>query len=207
LDFLYNFLDKLEAFVITHLWFAPLSAVLLPFLEAIIPSLPLTVLIGFNLSIMASVFGNVAGTAYTILLSTLGSMAGMILIFGLIRMTLAPYFARKVEENKYGRMFLNVVDGPNLFAVLVILSNPFLPSSILNYALALTKTKLSRYLFLTITSRLVIVTFLVFLGSLFDIQTHPLNILWLFLVYFALLGLWLLWRHFCKKKEDIKPES
>lgn len=207
MDFFTKLLEQLEAFVTTHLWFAPLAAVLLPFLEAIIPSLPLTVLIGFNMSIMASVYGNVAGTAYTIILSTLGSMAGMVLIFFLIRVTLAPYFARKVEENKYGRMFLNVVEGPNLFAILVILSNPFLPSSILNYALALTKTKFTRYLFLTITSRLVIVTFLVFLGSLFDIQTHPLNILWLFLAYFALLGIWLLWRHFHKIPQEIKPEK
>lgn len=206
MKFLYDILEKLETFVTAHMWFAPLSAVLLPFLEAIIPSLPLTVLIGFNLSIMASVYGSVPGTIYTVILSTLGSLAGMILIFGLIRATFAPYFARKVEENKFGKMFLNVVEGPNLFAIFIILSNPFLPSSILNYALALTKTKFSRYLFLTLTSRLVIIVFLVFLGSLFDIQAHPLNILWLFLAYFGLLGIWVLWRRFHKRTDKPNPE-
>ncbi|HQN75075.1 MAG TPA: hypothetical protein PK160_03450, partial [Bacillota bacterium] len=46
---------------------------------------------------------------------------------------------------------------------------------------------------LTISSRLIIIMFLVFLGSMFDIQTHPLNVLWMMLVYFALLGGWILY--------------
>jgi uncharacterized membrane protein YdjX (TVP38/TMEM64 family) len=115
--------------------------------------------------------------------------------------TLAPRFVKKVQENKYGVMFLNVVEGPNLFLILVVLSNPFLPSSILNYALSLTKTKVSRYLFLTLTSRLIIVLFLVFLGSVFDIQNHPINILWLLLVYGFLFLIWYVWYHYGKKKQ------
>jgi len=34
---------------------------------------------------------------------------GMLLIFGIIRLTLAQYFAKKVEDHKYGKMFLNLV--------------------------------------------------------------------------------------------------
>ncbi len=200
MNFLYEILARLEEFVVNNLWFAPLLAVLLPFIEAILPSLPLTVLIAFNLNIMSSVYGAVQGTVLTIILSTLGSFLGMIFIFAIIRLTFAPFFFKKVEANKYGKMFLNVVDGPKVIPVLLIMSNPFLPSSILNYALSLTKTKVSRYLFLTITSRLIIVLFLVFLGSIFDIQNHPLNLLWLLLFYFVLFGFWYLWYRFHKNK-------
>lgn len=200
LNFLYDWLAQFQQFILDHLWFAPLSAVLLPFLEALIPSLPLTILISFNLSIMASSYGTATGTILTILLSTLGSMIGMVGIFFLIRWTLAPYFTKKVQDNKYGKMFLNLVQGPNTFLVLILLSNPFLPSSILNYALSLTNIKVSRYLWLTLVSRLLIVIFLVFLGSIFNIQQHPLNALWVLLVYTLLFFVWGFWVRRTKQK-------
>lgn len=200
LNFLYDLLEKFQVFIIENMWFAPLSAVLLPLLEALIPSLPLTVLISFNVSIMASAFGVVKGTVLTIVLSTLGSLFGMVLIFLLIRYTFGPYFTKKVENHKYGKKFLNMVNGPNTFLVLILLSNPFLPSSILNYALSLTKIKFSKYLMLTSISRLIIVLFVVFLGSIFNIQEHPLNLLWVMIVYFALLGIWALMAKFWRKK-------
>jgi uncharacterized membrane protein YdjX (TVP38/TMEM64 family) len=126
----------------------------------------------------------------------------MFLIFLLIRATFAKYFIKKVNDNKYGKIFLNVVEGKNIWFALALLSNPFLPSSILNYALSLTKIKLSRYLFLTITSRLIIILFLVFLGSVFDIQNHPLNVFWMMLVYFIILGVWLLYLQSARKKTN-----
>ncbi|MBN2503784.1 MAG: TVP38/TMEM64 family protein [Bacilli bacterium] len=199
LKYFFQLLDQFEVYVNTHLWFAPLMAMLLPFIEAIIPSLPLTILIGFSLNIMAQVYGMVEGTVLTIVLSTLGSAMGMIMIFGIIRLTLAPFFARKVQDNKYGRMFLNIVEGPNVIPVLLVMSNPFFPSSILNYALSLTKTKFWRYFFLTITSRLIIVLFLVFLGSLFDIQNHPMNLLWVMLVYLLIFVIWYVIFHHRRK--------
>ncbi|MDD4184898.1 MAG: VTT domain-containing protein [Candidatus Izemoplasmatales bacterium] len=202
MKFIEDLLEKLSLFIQNNMWFAPLSAVLLPFVEALIPSLPLTLLIGFNLSIMASAFGNLQGTILTIVLSTLGSFLGMFLVFLLIRATLAPSFARKVEANKYGKMFLDVVRGPNLIPILMVMSNPFLPSSVLNYALSLTRTKTAKYLFLTITSRLIIVLFLVFLGSIFDIQSHPLNILWLFLAYLGIFAIWYVYYHHIRNKQD-----
>jgi len=203
LTFLLDLLDKLQQFILSNIWFAPLAAVFLPFLEAVIPYLPLTMLVAFNLTIMASAYGTVQGTVLTILLSTLGSFLGMFLIFGIIRSTFGPYFVKKVEDHKYGKKFLNMVSGPNVWLVLIILSNPFLPSSILNYAISLTKIKVSKYIFLTITSRLIIVMFLVFLGSVFDIQNHPINALWFILIYLVLFGIWMLWTKLKKNKESI----
>jgi uncharacterized membrane protein YdjX (TVP38/TMEM64 family) len=187
---IYDLLSRLEEFILSNVWVAPFFAFLLPVIEAVLPSLPLTVIVAFNISVMSSVYGSVQGTIYTIILSTLGSFFGMLMIFGLIRLTLAKYFSKKVEEHKYGRMFLNIVHGPNIWVILLVLSNPFFPSSILNYALSLTKIKLPKYIFLTLTSRLIIILFLVFLGSVFNLQAHPINILWVLLVYFVLLGLW-----------------
>lgn len=193
MDLFFEWLNVIRQIIRDNIWLAPLFGVVLPFAEAILPSFPLTVIVAFNLSVFSVAYGTLNGTILTILLSTLGSFLGMFLIFIIIRLTVADYFAKKVKENKFGRIFLNVVEGKNIVVVLMLMSNPFLPSSILNYALSLTKVKVSKYIMLTISSRLIIILFLVFLGSIFDIQTHPLNVLWMMLVYFALLGGWILY--------------
>jgi len=193
MDLFFEWLNVIRQIIQDNIWLAPLFGVVLPFAEAILPSFPLTVIVAFNLSVFSVAYGTLNGTILTILLSTLGSFLGMFLIFIIIRLTVADYFAKKVKENKFGRIFLNVVEGKNVVVVLMLMSNPFLPSSILNYALSLTKVKVSKYIMLTISSRLIIILFLVFLGSIFDIQTHPLNVLWMMLVYFALLGGWILY--------------
>ncbi len=197
-----HLLTNMETFILNNIWVAPFFAFLLPVLEAILPSLPLTAIVGFNLSVMSIAYGSSQGTILTILLSTLGSFSGMFLMFWIVRITLSKYFSKKVEDHKYGKMFLNIVHGENIWPILIIMSNPFLPSSIMNYTLSLTKIKTKRYIFLTLTSRLVIILFMVFLGSIFDIQAHPLNLLWVMLVYFALLGIWIIYMKTRKSKQN-----
>jgi uncharacterized membrane protein YdjX (TVP38/TMEM64 family) len=189
-DFFDNLMIALDEFVQTHLWFAPVSAFLLPFLEACFPWLPLTAIVSFNLTVMSGVYGVTAGTAFTILLTVLGSFSGMFLIFLLIRSTLAKYFIRKVEKQEFGQKFLGVVQGDNVWMILVLLSNPFLPGSIMNYGLALTKIPTGKYVALTLSSRLVIILFLIFLGSIFNIQEHLWNVVWMMLAYFLLFLAW-----------------
>ena len=202
MNFFYEWLAAIRQLIQENLWLAPLFGVFLPFLEAILPTIPLTVIVAFNLGVFSTAFGVVNGTLLAIGLSVLGSFLGMFMIFLIIRATVADYFVKKVKENKYGKVFLNVVEGKNIWLVLMLLSNPFLPSSVLNYALSLTKIKVSKYILLTVTSRLIIVLFLVFLGSVFDIQSHPLNILWMMLAYFVLLGAWIIYFKSRKNKEN-----
>lgn len=202
MNFLNELLETIRVLIQENIWLAPLFGVVLPFLEAILPSFPLTVIVAFNLSIFSTAFGVLEGTLLAIFLSVLGSFLGMFLIFIIIRLTVADFFILKVRSNKFGKIFINAVEGKNIWVVLALLSNPFLPSSILNYALSLTKVKVSKYIFLTVTSRLIIILFLVFLGSVFDIQSHPLNVLWMMLVYFILLGVWILYLRSSKKRQN-----
>ncbi len=199
-----DFLNQIEIFIGENVWFALLFSVILPFMEAIIPSLPLRAIVALNISVLSVAFGAVTGTAAAILLSAIGSFLGMLLIFFIIRKTLSKRFIRKVEANEHGKRFIHVVETGNTGLMLTILSNPLLPSSILNYAISLTNIKVKKYVFLTMTSRIIIILFLVFLGSLFDIQNKPLNILWVMLVYSVVIvvyGYLLKWRH--SKKNDI----
>jgi len=202
MSFINDWLQVIREIIQANIWLAPLFGIALPFLEALIPSIPLTIIVAFNLGVFSAAFGTVTGTFLAISLSVLGSFLGMFLVFLIIRVTVADYFAKKVKENKYGKVFLNVVDGKNVWLVLALLSNPFLPSSVLNYALSLTKVKVSKYVLLTLSSRMIIILFLVFLGSVFNIQSNPLNVLWMMLVYFSLLGVWILYLRTRKNKTN-----
>ena len=187
MKWIYDVLEKIQIFIENYIWIAPLFSVLLPFLEAVIPSLPLTAIIALNITVLSTAYGGVSGTFLAVILSVIGSFLGMFLIFIIIRKTLSKKFISKVEKSEHGRWFINIVETGNTGLMLAILSNPLLPSSILNYAISLTNIKVKKYVFLTITSRIIIIMFLVFLGSLFDIQSKPLNILWVMLVYSAII--------------------
>ena len=182
------------AFVSGNPWFAPIAAFLLAFLEAVLPWLPLTAIVSFSLSVLSLAFGTVSGTILAVLLSVLGSFSGMFAIFLLIRSPFGKPFLRKVERHPFGREFAGAVEGKNALGVLLLLSNPFLPSSIMNYVLSLTRVKTSRYVCLTLTSRVFVILFLIFLGSVFNLQEHPLNVVWLMATYGLLFLLFLLWR-------------
>lgn len=178
-----SLIDNYQIFISENPWLAIIATFLLPLIEAIIPTLPLAAIIGINLGVMSQAFGPSTGIFLTILFSVAGSFTGMFSIFLAIRKTLAVKFSEKVENNEIGRKFLNIAQGKNIGMMMVFLANPFMPSSILNYALSFTKIKTKSYIWMNIISRLIIMTFFVFLGSLFDIQNHPLNVIWLSLVY------------------------
>jgi uncharacterized membrane protein YdjX (TVP38/TMEM64 family) len=190
MDIFYQLLDELKILIDQYFWLTPLIGILLPFLEAIFPFLPLAIIISFNLTVLGS---GIEGQVLTIVLSTLGSFFGMFLIYLIIRLTLADYFIKKVRKYQYGNAFISAVQDKRTGFILVLLSNPFLPSSILNYGLSLAKVNVKKYIFLTLTSRLIIVIFMVFLGSIFSLQDNPLNVLWMMLAYFMILGLWILY--------------
>jgi uncharacterized membrane protein YdjX (TVP38/TMEM64 family) len=164
-------------------WLAPFLAFGLPFLEATLPSLPLTLIIGFLLSTLSAAYGVLVGTIVSIVLASLGSAFGMILIFFVIRKSITPTLVKRLPQHPFIHRFLNAIDAKQSWMIFAFLANPFLPSSILNYLLALSPMQTRKYIILTATSRIVVITSLVFLGSVFRIQEHPWNLLWMMLFY------------------------
>jgi uncharacterized membrane protein YdjX (TVP38/TMEM64 family) len=160
-----------------------LLALALPFAEAVLPYLSLTMIVGFVFWAMTGSFGVVGAFVATIVFSSIGSALGMILMFGLIRKTVSPALSKSLPKHPVAERFLRAVDAKQAWIVFLFLANPFFPSSILNYLLALSPMKSRKYLVLTLTSRVVVVTLLVSLGSVFQVQEHPVNLLWMTLFY------------------------
>ncbi len=184
--FLNEFIEAYQLFLSENAWVAPLAAFLLPIVEAILPSLPLTAIVSANLLVLTAAYGAVWGTVLTIVLSILGSFSGMFAIFLFLRRAIGPKVAAKIEQSEFGRKFRGIAADGNTGMILALMANPFLPSSLMNYVLSFTKIRVSRYVFLTGVSRVAIILLLVFLGSLFNLQEHPLNVLWMLLAYAVL---------------------
>jgi len=199
MDQFLSIIDAYQTFITNHAWLVVLATFLLPFIEAAVPTLPLGTIVAINLSLMAAAFGAFWGTVLTVILSVLGSFIGMFMIFLIIRHRLADKFAGKVESNEIGKKFLNIAHGSNIGMMLVFLANPFMPSSILNYALSFTKIKTGTYIWMNILSRVIIMSFMVFLGSVFDIQNNPENVIWLSIAYLIVFLLIFIYKQISKK--------
>ncbi|MDP3130953.1 MAG: VTT domain-containing protein, partial [Bacillota bacterium] len=168
--FLNEYIESYRVFLAENAWIAPIAAFVLPIIEAILPSLPLTALVSANLVVLTAAYGAVWGTAMTIVLSILGSFLGMFGIFLLLRRTVGPKVAKKIEASNFGRKFRETAATGNTVPILALMANPLLPSSIMNYVLSFTKISVKRYVFLTGISRVLIILMIVFLGSLFNLQ-------------------------------------
>jgi uncharacterized membrane protein YdjX (TVP38/TMEM64 family) len=179
-----------------HEWLVLVLALALPFVEAALPYLSLTLIVGFLFWAMSGLFEITVAFLATIVLASIGSALGMILIFGLIRKTLTPALSKTLPKHPVVGRFLKAVDAKQAWIVFTFLANPFLPSSILNYLLALSPMNARKYLILTVSSRIVVVTLLVLLGSVFRISEHPWNLLWMTLFYGVV---FLIHAHFTKR--------
>jgi uncharacterized membrane protein YdjX (TVP38/TMEM64 family) len=187
MNLLNQLVNVFERWTNEHAWLAPVLVFFLPFLEAILPSLPLTLIVGFSLGMLSFLYGAVWGSALTIVLSTFGSFFGMFLIFLLIRKIIKPAIAAKPMKHPIGIRFIKIVNEQNNLVLFSFLANPFFPSSILNYILSSSAIKPGRYIALTFLSRWVVIVSLVFLGSVFNVQEQPWNILWMSLFYGGIL--------------------
>jgi uncharacterized membrane protein YdjX (TVP38/TMEM64 family) len=197
--FLNQWMAIFERWTNEHAWLAPLLVFFLPFLEAILPSLPLTLIVGFSLGMLSILYGATWGIVLTIVLSTLGSFFGMFLIFLLIRKIIKPAIASRPMKHPIGIRFIKIVNEQNNLVLFSFLANPFFPSSILNYILSSSAMKPGRYIALTFLSRWFVIVSLVFLGSIFNVQEHPWNILWMSLFYSGILIL----IHFRHKEKSV----
>lgn len=206
MQLLLDLLAELGEFIQMNQWFAPFAAFLMVVLEAIFPWLPLSVMVSFSVSMLSSIYGNFWGTILTVVLSVTGSFLTMFLIFLFIRWVFSKYFLEKVEKDKFGKKFLNILQDRNMSLALLLLCNPFLPSSIMNYALGLMRISIPKYLFLILVSRVVNIGFVVFLGSIFNVQEKPLNVLWMMIAYFVLFGVFAVIEYFRSRKNKKEPE-
>ena len=123
-------------------------------------------------------------------------------MFLLIRDLIGRRFREKIKKKeKIEKAIVWIENRSNTFMIL-FLSNPYVPTSIFNYAMALTKYSVKKYLIITVVSRTICVLLLGILGMVFDIGNDIKSILWLTLTYVGIYAIIMIIKKVVIKKEN-----
>jgi uncharacterized membrane protein YdjX (TVP38/TMEM64 family) len=146
-----------------------LGALLMPFFEAVFPFLPLVAIAGINIQN----FGFL-GFVYTYI----GSVVGTLCVFCFVR----KFFGYRLQSSQFIKThpglnkFLVWVDTKGFTSIMLLLAVPFTPTSLINYACALSKMSFRKFAVIAVVARLVCIGFLSYIGnSIFNIIDHPIN--------------------------------
>ncbi|UDK99022.1 TVP38/TMEM64 family protein [Lysinibacillus sphaericus] len=148
----------------------PIMGILLPFLEAFLPFLPLVVFVVAN----ASAFGLWIG----FLLSWLGSVAGSYAVFLLVRHFGKHPKLRFVTGSKKVQKFIKWVDMNGISPLFVLLCFPFTPSVIVNIVAGLSHIHKKYYLIVLLAGKFVMIFGMSVLGyDLKSLITSPVRLI------------------------------
>ncbi|MDL2211338.1 VTT domain-containing protein [Erysipelotrichaceae bacterium OttesenSCG-928-M19] len=151
--------------------FGIIGAIGMALLEAIFPSLPLIAIAGININnygFMGFIF------------TYIGSVSGTLIVFVLIRTFFTDKFQDSNFLKKHKRIirFMNWIEYRGLSSIMVMMSLPFLPTSLINYACALSRMRKREFLYAVIVSKAVSIGLLSYIGSsLIDFIDKPYNAL------------------------------
>lgn len=170
-----DFLDYWQRIVDQYPLLIIIICFMLPFIEAIFPILPIIAFIAFNMQNL----GLLGGFVVTVLGSTIGTY----LVFLVLNLSLGKKVRVKVERNPDVLRASRWLEKKGFVFCSLAMGNPFMPTSIFNYAFSLTRIDRKKYFFIVLTSRILLVGVLTLLGAAFSIEENPIAVLWVLLIY------------------------
>lgn len=178
-----KFIEFFKNFANDNVWLIIIVTIILPFIEAVIPMLPLIAIVSFSIASLGSVYGSFIGAILGILFSIIGSAIGMFTVFILIRDLIGNWFRRKTKDMVRINKAINWMENRSNTFMIMFLSNPYVPTSIFNYAMALTGYSVKKYLIIVLVSRTICILLLGILGVVFNVGEDLKAIIWVFLTY------------------------
>jgi uncharacterized membrane protein YdjX (TVP38/TMEM64 family) len=153
--------DRLDEYIMHLLGeyeqLGPLPGILLPFIEAFLPFLPLVVFVFAN----AAAYGLLEG----FLLSWAGSSLGAILVFLIIRkLGKRPLFA-KIRENKQVKKVTTWLERHGFGPLFLLTCFPFSPSAVINVVAGLSKISVQQFVLAVLLGKSVMIFSLAYIGS------------------------------------------
>ncbi len=162
--------ENIEHVAAQYRTLGPIIGVILPFLEAFFPFLPLVVFVVAN----ASAFGLWIG----FLLSWLGSVAGSYAVFLLVRHFGKHPKLRFVTRGKKVQKLIKWVDMNGISPLFVLLCFPFTPSVLVNIVAGLSHIHKKYYLTVLLAGKFVMILGMSVLGyDLKSLLTSPIRLI------------------------------
>ncbi|MCF3942049.1 TVP38/TMEM64 family protein [Oceanobacillus alkalisoli] len=173
-DFIQQLLNQYEGL-------GPLPGILLPFIEALLPFLPLMVFVLAN----AAAYGLLKGFFY----SWIGACAGAILVFLLMRkLSNAKWVERKIKQNKQVSRVTGWVERHGFGPLFLLLCFPFSPSAIINIVAGFSRISAQQFILAVILGKTVMIFSIAYVGSsIMEFAKNPMKTI------VVLIGIGLFW--------------
>lgn len=164
--------EKMDEFILQLLneyeSLGPLPGILLPFIEAFLPFLPLVVFVFAN----AAAYGLWEG----FILSWIGACVGAILVFLVIRRLGDKRIFRVIRRNKQVRQVTGWVERHGFGPLFLLMCFPFSPSSVINIVSGLSKISTQQFILAVLMGKSVMIFSIAFVGSsIFEFAKNPVR--------------------------------
>ncbi|WP_029266969.1 TVP38/TMEM64 family protein [Virgibacillus alimentarius] len=167
----------------------PLPGILLPFIEAFLPFLPLVVFVLAN--------GAAYGLLEGFLLSWLGSSLGSILVFFIIRKLGDKRIFIAIRRNKQVNKVTNWLEKRGFGPLFLLLCFPFSPSSVINVVAGLSKISIQQFILAVFLGKSVMIFSIAYVGSsIVSFAKHPVKTI---IVGVCIMLFWMLGKYIEKR--------
>jgi len=175
-DFILQLLEQYENL-------GPLPGVLLPFIEAFLPFLPLMVFVIAN----AAAYGLLEG----FLLSWLGASSGAVVVFLVIRSLYYTRLVKKIRKNEKVKKVTGWVSKHGFGPLFILLCFPFSPSAIINIVAGISKVSIQQFILAVFLGKSVMIFSISYIGSsIMEFAKNPIKtiVVGICIVLFWILG-------------------
>lgn len=174
--------ENIQSLVSHYRTLGPIIGILLPFLEALLPFLPLVVIVVANVSSYGLWLG--------FILSWAGTVLGSYVVFLIVRkFGRHPRFKRFIERENVQKL-IKFVTMRGLSPLFILLCFPFTPSVLVNIVAGLSYIKKKYYLFVLMAGKFIMVLSISVLG--YDIASYFTNPIKLIFVAIGIVLLWVI---------------
>lgn len=177
----------------------PLPGILLPFIEAFLPFLPLMVFVIGN----AAAYGLFKGFLY----SWIGASAGAIIVFLIIRSLYNTRLIRKVRENKQVKIVTGWMKEHGFGPLFILLCFPFSPSAVINVVAGISGISIQQFILAVLLGKSVMIFSISYVGSsIMEFAENPVKTI---VILIAIGVFWMIGKYIEKrlqKKSEVKAD-
>lgn len=173
--------DFIEQLLSQYEGLGPLPGILLPFIEAFLPFLPLIVFVLGN----AAAYGLLEGFLY----SWIGASSGAIIVFLIVRqLGNIKWVEHKIKKNKQVSRVTSWVERHGFGPLFLLLCFPFSPSAIINVVAGLSKVSTHQFILAVLLGKTVMIFSISYVGSsIMEFAQNPMKTI------VVLIGIGLFW--------------
>lgn len=178
-----DFFDKVMQLLEDYEKLGPVPGILLPYIEAFLPFLPLFVFVMAN----SVAYGLLKGFVY----SWIGSVGGATTVFFIIRTFKEKPWIKKITNHKQVERITSWVEEKGFSLLFILLCFPFSPSSVINIVAAISKVSWKQFLLAVILGKGIMIFSIAYIGtSILEFAKNPLKtiIVSIIIVLFWLIG-------------------